>query len=381
MLFNMAGGQVNQVARGFLVYQITQSPRILGAVAFAEALPVVTLSLFGGVIADRLDRKRLVLLGQWITVANAAFIAVSIATDTLAWPHLLAVAAIQGTSWSLTIPARYALVPQLVGRESLGNAMAVSGAGTSATILVGPAIGGLLYAWNGPAVAYYLVAALGLIAVGVTSLVRRPPVDVTPVRSTVLADIQAGLSYVGRDRLVLILLLVPLGISLLTMPLRALLPALVVEVYHRESESLGLLLSVIGLGSLAGSLLIAVLGNRRRGLMFIAAGIASGAALLVVAWVPIYAVALAVLSVYGLGDAGHRVLTQALVMEHVEDRFRGRVMSVNEMRLGILFLGALPAGAAAESIGIETTLAVLGIAALAVSVLVLLTQSKLRGLQ
>ena len=108
---------------------------------------------------------------------------------------------------------------------------------------------------------------------------------------------------------------------------------------------------------------------------------ASGAALLAVAWVPSYAVALAVLAVYGLGDAGHRVLTQALVMEHVEDRYRGRVMSVNEMRLGIVFLGVLPAGAAAQSIGIQTTLALPGTAALAASVLVLLTQGKLRGLQ
>ena len=115
--------------------------------------------------------------------------------------------------------------------------------------------------------------------------------------------------------------------------------------------------------------------------MFLIAGVASGVALVVVAMLTSYVAAVAVLALFGLGEAGQRVLTQALIMEHAEDRFRGRIMSVNEMRLGIAFLGVLPAGLAADTFGIEGTLSVLGIASVGASVLALATQGWLRRLQ
>jgi MFS family permease len=178
-----------------------------------------------------------------------------------------------------------------------------------------------------------------------------------------------------------VILFVALVVSLLTTPLRALLPVLVVDVLDRDAQSLGLLVSAAGAGALAGSLAIASFGRKGRGLMFLMAGVASGLALLVVAMLTSYAAAVAVLAVFGLGEAGQRVLTQALIMEHAEDRFRGRLMSVNEMRLGIAFLGVIPAGMAADNYGIEGTLVVLGIAAIAASVLALATQGWLRRLK
>ncbi len=378
--FAVTAGQMNQVARGFLVYQLTDSPQILSAVVVAEVAPLLLLSLLGGAIADRLDRKALVMLGQIALGLNGVFIAVAVATDTITWLHLLATALVQGVAWALTIPARHALVPQIVGQRMIGNAVALAGAGMSGSILIGPVVGGSLYGWFGPGGVYSVIVGLSVVAVMFTLLVKRPAADATPVRSPMLSEIASGLKYIWHDRLVLVMLLVALSVSLLTTPLRALLPVLVVDVLDRDAQSLGLLVSAAGGGALAGSLAIASVGRTGRGLIFLIAGVASGVALVVVAMLTSYIVAVAVLALFGLGEAGQRVLTQALIMEHAEDRFRGRLMSVNEMRLGIAFLGVLPAGLAADTFGIEGTLSVLGIAAVGASVLALATQGWLRRL-
>ena len=379
--FAVTAGQMNQVARGFLVYQLTGSPQLLSAVVVAEVAPLLALSLLGGAMADRLDRKALVILGQVALGLNGVFIAVAVAIDTITWWHLLATALVQGVAWALTIPARHALVPQIVGQGMIGNAVALAGAGMSGAILIGPVVGGSLYGWFGPGGVYAVIAGMSVVAVTLTALVRRPAGGPAPVRSPMLSEIASGLAYIWHDRLVLVILLVALAVSILTTPLRALLPVLVVDVLDRDAQSLGLLVSAAGAGALAGSLAIASFGRKGRGLMFLMAGVASGVALLIVAMLTSYVAAVAVLAIFGLGEAGQRVLSQVLIMEHAEDRFRGRLMSVNEMRLGIAFLGVLPAGLAADQLGIEGTLAVLGVAAVAASVLALATQGWLRKLR
>ena len=271
--FAVTAGQMNQVARGFLVYQLTESPQLLSAVVVAEVAPLLALSLLGGAIADRLDRKALVILGQISLGLNGVFIAVAVATDTITWWHLLATALVQGGAWALTIPARHALVSQVVGQGMIGNAVALAGAGMSGSILVGPVVGGSLYGWFGPGGVYYVIAGMSIVAVTLTALVRRPVGETAPVRSPMLSEIASGLAYIWHDRLVLVILLVALAVSILTTPLRALLPVLVVDVLDRDAQSLGLLVSAGGAGALAGSLVIASFGRKGRGLMFLMAGV------------------------------------------------------------------------------------------------------------
>ncbi len=344
MVLVMVGGQMNQMARGLLAYQLTESPSVLGALSVAEAVPILTFSLFGGVIADRIDRKTLVVLGQAVTAGLALYIAVAIKMDFITWIHLLVAAAIQGVSWALTIPARASISPGLVGPARLGNAMALIGAGMSSTILIGPALGGLLYGIFGPDGVYFVAAGIGATAVLSSALIRRPSVGPEPRTRRVVAEIAEGLAEIWRSRRAFVLLAVAFLIGLLTHPLRVFLPALVVDTYNQESEALGLLIAMLGLGSLVGSLALASMGNYRRGLILILTGFLSGVALILAAGVPVYWIAVVVLLVHGLGETGQRVLTQSLLMESVEDRFRGRVMSLQEMKHGLMFLGALPAG-------------------------------------
>jgi MFS family permease len=377
----MSGMQMQMIARGFLVYQLTGSAKIVGLVSAAGALPLLGLALFGGAIADRMDRKRIIQIGQGVSTALALFVAVSITTETLTWYHLLGTSLLQGVMWSFLTPARQAIIPELVGRRMLSNAMALNGAGFSITILVAPTVGGLLYALIGPEGVYYIIAALGLTAVTLTNPISSTSRRGRDTRSPILDDIKAGLSYIWGNHLVLVLLLVGVVTVLLAMPFKFLLPAFVADVYHREAEAFGLLISMLGLGSLAGSLAFASLGRWRRGLMLIAGGMASGIALLLVAAVPLYYPAIGIMVLLGLGDAGRRVLILVLIMEQVEDRYQGRVMSVYAMTFGLMPLGILPAGLAMDAWGGRTAALILGAAMLTTTTLVLVTQKRLRDLQ
>ena len=159
-----------------------------------------------------------------------------------------------------------------------------------------------------------------------------------------VGDIRQGLGYVSRSPLVLALLVTGLITALLAMPFRFLMPVFVVDVYERGPEALGLLVTIMGLGSLIGSLFVASIRKWHRGLILLGSSFITGVALVLVALIPIFLAAVAIMLLLGLGDAGRRTLNQALIIEEVEDRYRGRVMSVFMMNFGLMPLGVLPAG-------------------------------------
>ena len=380
MVFLMMGMQMQMIVRGYLTYEITSSPFILGLVNAGFAIPMLTLALFGGAVADRMERKRLIQIGQCMAVVLALFIGVSIVTETVTWIHLFTVSVVQGAQFSFLMPARQALVPQLVGRSNLTNAMSLDAAAMSSTTLIAPAVAGVLYNIIGPEGVYFLIAGCGIVAVIFTSVVnasggsaKRPSV---PMRN----DIVEGLKYVVHSPIVLILLAMALATSLLAMPFRMLMPIFVVDIYGRGPESLGLLVTIMGVGSLAGALFIASINRKRRGLLLLAGSFMSAIALLLVAAIPLYYAAAGFMILLGLGDAGRRTLLQSLIMEQADEAYRGRVMSVFMMSFGLMPLGVLPAGAMAEQFGGQTSVAVLGGLLLLTTAAVLVTQRRLRKL-
>ncbi len=378
MLLTMGGVQMQMIAHGYLVYDISSSAFLLVLVNSGFALPMLSLSLFGGVIADRLDRKRIIQLGQISSGATALLIGLAITTGTVTWVHLFLTSMLQGVVFAFFMPARQAIIPQIVGEDMLTNAMALNAAAMSTSTLVAPAIAGSLYALIGPEAVYYVIGGMGIAAVVVTSFIHNPSKAPPKASAAMMGDIKAGLSYIRHSHLLLVLLVMGLVTSLLAMPFRFLMPIFVVDVYHRGPESFGLLLSIMGLGSLAGSLIIASLGKWRRGLLLIIGSFLTGIALMVVAVVPFYIVAVVIMVVLGLGDAGRMTLNQALIMEAVEDEYRGRVMSVHMMNMGLMPLGVLPIGIMAEFLGGQVAVGVLAAALLVVSALILITQRRLR---
>ena len=307
----MGGVQMQMIARSYLVYEMTGSARILGLVSAAGGLPMLALALFGGVVADRFERRNLIQVGQVTLAVIALSVGTSIAIGTISWVQLMVAAILQGIVWPFVVPARQALIPQLVGREKLSNAVALQGAGMSVTTLTAPAVAGVLYAAIGPEGVYYVITAIALIALGLTALISKPARGERSSKARMLGDIRAGLSYVWSNKLVTVLMVVALATIVLAMPIRFLLPVFVTEIYHRESEAFGLLMSAVGVGSLAGSLFVASLGKWRRGLLLILGSFASGVALLLVALVPLYFAAVGFMVLLGLGEAARRTLNLA----------------------------------------------------------------------
>ena len=176
----------------------------------------------------------------------------------------------------------------------------------------------------------------------------------------------------------MVLLVTAMATTLLAMPFRFLMPVFVVDVYNRGPDDMGLLLTMMGVGTLIGSLFIAAIGQWKRGLLLLVGGAISGASLLSLALFPYYVLAVGVMLLLGLGDAGRRALNQALVMEVAEDAYRGRVWSVFMMNFGLTPLGVLPAGLASEYLGGQFAIGILASLLLFTVFLLLVTQKQLR---
>ena len=376
----MSSMQMEMVAMGYLVYDLTGSPFLLGFVEACYAMPMLALALFGGAIDDRVERKRLIQGGQAAAAVVAIFIAAFIFTDAITWMHLVGAALVEGTLFAFMMPARQAIVPQLVGREKLTNAKALNSAAMGGMTLIAPSIAGGLYAWIGPDGVFAVIAGFSTAAFVVTGMIKRTSREGPATRGSMVSDIKAGLRYVRGSSLVLTLLATSFVTALLSWPFRALMPVFVVDVYGRGPESMGLLMSVLGLGSLIGALFIASLGARKRGLLLVVGIFITGTGLLLVALIPVYFAAAAIMVLLGLGDSGRRTINQTLIMETTEDQFRGRVASVSMMNFGLMPLGVLPAGIAAGIIGGQATIGILAVTLLIFGVIVALTQKRLRSL-
>ncbi len=359
MLLLMGGVNIQMVARSQLAYDLTGSPLAVGVVGAGFAPPILLLSLFGGVVADRFDRKRIIQIGQLVSMLIALFVAVSIVTGTVTIFHLVAASLMQGTMWAFMMPARQAIIPQIVGRGRMVNAIALNSSGMALMTLAAPGIGGLVYAGFGAAAAYFVIVGLAAGAFVLTGFLPDVGRRKGGATSAVLSEMKEGIRYVLGKRAVMALLVLGLGTTVLAMPFRSLMPVLVDDVFSRGPEAVGLLLSMIGLGALLGSLAFAGMreGNRR-GLVLISTTILSGVSILLVMAAPMYGAAVAIMVLVGIGDSGRRTLNSALIMEQTDDEHRGRVMGVYMMNFGLMPLGAIPVAVLAEVIGIRYAIAI-----------------------
>ena len=351
MLAWMCAMQMQMLARAYLVYELTdRNAALLGIVSAANALPLLLLALFGGAIADRLEGKRIIQISQICLCLLALFIGLSITTDTATWYHLLGGAIIHGSLVSFMMPARQAIIPHLVGQQGISNAMALNAAGMSAATVMAPAIGGNVYAFLGADGAYYMIAGLFMLSVLLTTFL--PHIDAKGTgRSSMMSDIKAGLSYIGRSPLVAVLLITAMGTTLLAMPFRFLMPVFVVDIYHRGPDDMGLLLAMMGVGTLIGSLFIAAIGQWHRGLLLLAGGAITGFTLLSLALLPFYYLAVGLDGVPrlgrcrkaglepSLGNGGRRRRIPWPGMERVHDELRAGPLGCPASWLGLRILG------------------------------------------
>ncbi|MYE53843.1 MAG: MFS transporter, partial [Chloroflexi bacterium] len=305
MLFLMAGAQMQMLAQSYLVYDITGSASVLGIINLGIAVPMLTVPLFGGVVADRFEKKTIIQVAQLVAGSLALLIGLAIDFEVIAWQHLLIASMVTGGLWAFMMPARQAIIPQIVGPEKTTNAMALTAAGMSGTTMAAPALAGGIYAFIGPWNVFYLIGALTLAAVVLTTFLPKTGSAGTSAGKTdVLRDIADGISHVWQRRILFVLLLMGLAATMLAMPFRFILPVFVVDIYRQGPDSMGLLVGLMGLGSMFGSLYVASMGQRYRGMGLIVASIMSGIGLVLIAALPVYCAAAGIMLLRGIGDSG-----------------------------------------------------------------------------
>ena len=358
LLGQMAAMNMQMLARGYLAFELTGSFAALGLIGLANAIPMLALSLYGGVIADRLPKKSVLQVGQAVSALIALFVAILLVADLLSFAALLAAGALQGVVMALMMPSRQSILPEVVGMERLMNAVSLQAAGMNLMRLSGPAAGGFLIAWVGAESLYFIMTAMYLVAVAALMPVRlRYEGGARPGRQRGGdGGLMDGLRYIRNDSTIFILLVMTFVISILAMPYLLMLPGFVDEIFGGGPEELGILISVGGVGSLIGALTLASLPPKRRGLMLVGSGLLMGIALIGFSSSPTIWIGGVFMFFVGVGSAGRQALGNVLLQSYTENAYRGRVMSIYMTQISLMSLGAFFIGLIAEAVGAEWAL-------------------------
>jgi MFS family permease len=362
MLAFFFGMNMMIILRGYLVYDITGSSSALAMIMLSVALPMLVMAPIGGVIADRVDRRSLMIWAQFaVFVLNAAN-TVLILMDVIEFWHLMVLSTLSGIAFSFNMPARQAVIPSLVPRELLMNAMSLGSSAMNATRIVAPALGGLLVPVIGVGGGFAVLTLMYAISVALTFGLPKMPPEKRDVSVTFFSDFRAGFAYIKNNRLVLGLLLFGTVPMIFAMPYQTLLPVFAEEVWDVGAVGFGVMQAMAGVGGLAGGLLVANMDNYpHKGRVMLGAAVVSGIFLVAFALSPVFAVALPMLIVVGLAQMIFMTVNNTVITSVIPDNVRGRVMSVLMMSFGLMPFGAVPAGILADRFGVPPVVAVGGL--------------------
>ncbi len=392
--FGMAGQwaamNMQMVTRSLLLFRLTGSAAMLGVMALANAIPTIILSLYGGALADRLQKKTVIQIGQAASAVVAFSVAISLTTGYLSaenegsWWFLIFNSFLQGTIMALMMPSRQAIIPEVVQPGQVMNAVALNSLGMNTLRLLAPAAAGFLIDTFDFEAIFYTMTGLYMLAVFLTSFIH-PHRDVdTPDpshRSSAVGDIKQGLRYILRDRTIFTILILTLVIIILSMPYQMMLPIFADDILKVGATGMGLLMSVSGIGAMAGSLIIASLPNRKRGTMLLISAFILGISLAAFAFSKSMALSLGLMIFVGLGQSGRQTLGSTLLQSYSEKAFLGRVMSINMMDMGLSNLGTFMAGVLADNIGADWAIGSFSIGLAAISLFAFLFLRRITRLE
>ena len=262
MFLSMGGFSMLMLTRGILIYEITDSDAVKTAlVSIGWAPGLLIMSLFGGVLGDRVERRRLIQLSQGVNAMFALLVGTLLVLDLLVWWHLLCVSVMQGCVFALQVPARTAAMSQLVPKSLIGNAMALNTMAMTLMNIAAPAVGGVLYELIRPEGVYFVVFVMMLMAMGFTSLLPKmyPDQRQSKTKESPLLNIKRGFKYAIRHKLVRVLLIQSVVIAMLSMPFRMLVPVFAKELYGSEPSEVGWIAMMAGVGGIAASVGVASL--------------------------------------------------------------------------------------------------------------------------
>lgn len=370
------------VVRSWLTFELTGSKLALGQVSAAVAIPMLVMAPFGGVIADRMARRRLIHAAQAAVLVSELILLWLLATDRLQFWHLLCGTVVMGLAFPVSMPARAAITVTIIGREGLTAAMAIGMGAISVTRVLGPLLSGVLIDVVGITGAYacgaglYLLAMLALLGV---------PADEDPAvpeggRRSVFADMGEGFGYLFGNRVMRVLMFFGLIPMFLAMPAQQLMVVFAQDIWKVGSSGFGMLQGISGVGGVIGAIVVLRMKNSRRLPTMMLSGLGFAVFLGLFALSPSFwpAVGLALLGF--TASAIYGTLNNSAIQLLIPDKIRGRISSIMMMSVSLPLLGTLPVGALADQIGAPA--AVAGACAVGALVVVLfwVASPSLRGL-
>jgi MFS transporter, DHA1 family, staphyloferrin A biosynthesis exporter len=361
-LLMSAGQWVQQVTLGWLLYDLTGNSMLLGALNGLRALPFLITGPMAGVAADRMNRRRLLLNTQWVLTLTALLMGALVASPYLHVWHIFLFTLITGVAWTITEPVRMSMIPSVVPKQELANAIALNSGGFNLMKVIGPALGGALMAIFGAAENFFIQAAAYSGVLFMVYLMTIPPGSADAKRSSAMANLKEGFRYVWSTPAVLALMALAYVPRVFAVPYQTLMPVFQKDVLQVGPEGLGMLMAAPGLGAVIAVLVMASLGNRlkRQGLSLVASIVILGFFLILFSQLTSLPLALVTLVIAGFFQMFFLASTATMLQLLVPDELRGRVMSLYMLDRGFMPAGALFAGIAAHFIGAPMTVATMG---------------------
>ena len=366
------------IVRSWLVYSITDSELALGIVSLMVALSMLSLGPVGGVAADRFERRGLVAAGQATVVIAEAVVLVLLFSGRLEYWHILVQVTVVGAVFPFVMPARNAIVANVVGRRRLTNAMALNMTAVNVTRVLGPSVGGLLIGFAGVNVAYSFNAALYVLALAAMMGVNRAPVA-DPSGHSMLSNMAQGFRYVADNRLVLVLLFFGLVPMFLVMPFQTLLVVFAEDIWEVGPLGLGMLSGASGVGGVVGAAFVVWRSNSSRRLRLMMTSVfAFGLFMMGFALSPWFWLGLLLILAGSAFQAVYTTLNNTAIHVLIPDSVRGRVSGFLTMSFSLPMLGVAPISALAEVWGAPVAVGLSSLLAVVVATVFYLASSDLR---
>jgi len=328
------------VAQGWLIYRLSHSPRLLALDQFLAGIPIFLFSIIGGVVADRTERRKILLVSQYIQMGSAATLTILVAFGlTHVWP-ILCLSFVSGFAQAFGGPAYQALIPTLVDRDDMPNAIALNSIQFNLAVTVGPALAGMTLAHLGEKWCFGLNALSFLAPVISLSIISA---RYLPEKSgeSMFKSLKQGIHFIWRQGAMVALIILAFAMTFLSMPMRTYIPVFVKDIFHRGPETYGNLLSLMGVGSIVGSLGVASLGNiSKKGRFALSMLVLLGAGIAGFSLSKFLPVSYAMLLLVGASMMAVFATVTSLVQLSVTNEMRGRVMSV----YNFAFRGGMPIG-------------------------------------
>ena len=352
---------MQMLIRGWMMYELTQSPLMVTMVTAAMMMPMLFLSLVGGALADRFDRKKITMVSDIIMVGSfAALFGVSAAGIMAPW-HILAVSVVNGIAFSMAVSSRQALISGLVHREQMRTAVGLSATTYNSAQIIGPAIGGAMLPLLGATWALGVSTIVVIPAIFLYSTLKPAQhSSVNSAKGSIVENVKAGLTYSFQNSTLRFLMLGAMVMILTVGPFQSLMPVFAEDVLGVGAGGLGVLMLAAGFGALVGSISVVAIGesvaHQKLQLVF---GLLAAASLTAFALSPLFVLSILLVMITAFATTGFMVVNMTVVQIMTPDYMRGRVVSVRFLVIGLMPFGALSMGVAAESVGAPTAGAII----------------------